>query len=206
VLSAFFVTLGETGSETLESFLPARLSGVWWARPLFVKAAFAAAPLLPLALQRNLSALAAASTLVVVAIMYLVGVVIIMGSGDCPTTDDDGGGGDDDCADDESGGGVSAVRFGPDFFSAVPIAVLAFGNQVNVHQVVRELNEPTPARRAQVILCTNGLVTAVYAAIGVAGCELFRNQREFLKKDGNALLCLRQFLCLLPFHFSVYQS
>ena len=102
--------------------------------------------------------------------------------------------------------GVSAVRFGPDFFSAVPIAVLAFGNQVNVHQVVRELNEPTPARRAQVILCTNGLVTAVYAAIGVAGCELFRNQREFLKKDGNALLCLRQFLCLLPFHFSIYQS
>ena len=184
VMSAFYVQLGETGSEALQSLAHSDDGKEWFVAPLFVKATVTALPLLPLCLQRNLASLAGASMFVVAAIGYLVVIVIALGGGGSNC----GGGGadnDDDCDDDalalddgtDDSTAVSAVRIGPSFFSAVPIAVLAFGNQVNVHQVISELRAPTPIRRRRVILYTDALVTAVYATIGIAGYAHFGNGR-----------------------------
>ena len=173
VMSAFYVQLGETGSQTLSSLVSG--SSHWWTSPLLIKAVFTGLPLLPLTLQRDLSSLAGASLFVLGALIYLVVVVIAMGSGDggAGCDDDDGDNDDGAAADDDDEYSVSVLRIGPSFFTAVPIAVLAFGNQVNIHQVITELKDPTPRRRAAVICVTNIVVLLIYAAIGIAGYTRF---------------------------------
>mmetsp|Transcript_54428 Transcript_54428/g.69963 ORF Transcript_54428/g.69963 Transcript_54428/m.69963 type:complete len:458 (+) Transcript_54428:51-1424(+) len=165
VMSAYFVQLGETGSETLNSLLPKHLRHEWYTSELFVKACFTACPIIPFAIQRKLSALANASLLVVLVILYLAFVVCYVSAS--ARTDD----GDDDGPIDD----LKMAFFGSEFFTALPIVVLAFGNSVNVHEVVVEMKNPTRFRVLTLLISTNLLVSIVYIIIGIAGYSHFRN-------------------------------
>ena len=159
VMSAFFVELGQSGESLLDS-------GNWWAKATFIKIWAALFILLPLGSRRNLSALASASFIVLLCIIYVIIIVIFMRTS-----------GSDDAADD----GASSVEFfffGEHFFAAVPIIVLAFGNQVNVHQVVQEMDDPSPARIRTLVFATNGVVSATYLSVGIAGYARFGGVTE----------------------------
>lgn len=160
VLSAMFVQLGETGSDVLQTLVDEDYS--WWRfDQIAVKAILAVCPLaIPFALTRSLAALASISLFVLVAIVYLVLVVCAI----------DSNGDDADDTDDA----LQMVTFGPSFFSAVSIAVLAFGNQLNVQQVVTEMAQPTPPRVKQLVISCNAVVATLYFAIGIAGYARFR--------------------------------
>ena len=122
-------------------------------------------------MQRDLSSLSRVSAVVVLAIAYLVLVVALVGGGD----------GDDDEGKEYDGASRGDVRnafLGPNFFEALPIIVLAFGNQVNVHEVVRGLERPTPARVKTLIYGTNALVGLFYLVIGVGGYSRFGGLTE----------------------------
>ena len=168
VLSAFFVQIGDSGGDAIDSFLPSSENHPWFASHLFVKAAAVCFPLLPLASLRNLSGMANASLVVIVVITYLVLIICFMGSG--------GGGADDDTNDgddDKDRTDVHWAFIGENLFEALPIMVLAFGNQINVHEVVLELQDPSPQRITTLIYGTNLLVSTVYLVIGIAGYARF---------------------------------
>lgn len=167
VMSAYFVQLGETGSESLDSLLPKDLRDEFFTTSLFVKAMFTICPILPFVFQRRLSVLANASLLVILVILYLSFVVCYVSASARPSDDVD-----DDMTLDSK---VEVAFFGKQFFTALPIVVLAFGNSVNVHEVVLEMEQPTHKRVLLLLIFTNVLVSVVYMIIGIAGYSHFRN-------------------------------
>jgi sodium-coupled neutral amino acid transporter 11 len=180
IMSAFFVQLGETGGETLTSLLPSKYDGGWWTEPTIVKAFFTFTILLPLGMQRSLASLSQASLLVVVFLVYLVIMVIFLGDsvvGDDDDANDDGGDGRGD-DDDDDDGKVKAAFLGSEFFTALPIVVLAFGNQLNIPTVVSEMEAPTNARVRHVIFGTQAIVSILYLIIGLCGYSHFIGATE----------------------------
>jgi solute carrier family 38 (sodium-coupled neutral amino acid transporter), member 10 len=169
VMSAYYVQLGETGSQSLNSFLPKSLENKWYTSDLAVKAVCTLCPIFPFVFQRKLSALAMVSLFVVVVILYLAFVVCYVST---ETFADDI---DDDKPFDNE---VKLVFFGKEFFTAVPIVVLAFSNSLNVHEIVSDLERPTPERVKLFLLITNFLVTVVYMIIGIAGYSHFGNKTQ----------------------------
>jgi amino acid permease len=169
VMSAYYVQLGETGSQSLNSFLPKSLENKWYTSDLAVKAVCTLCPIFPFVFQRKLSALAMVSLFVVIVILYLAFVVCYVST---ETFADDI---DDDKPFDNE---VKLVFFGKEFFTAVPIVVLAFSNSLNVHEIVSDLERPTPERVKLFLLITNFLVTVVYMIIGIAGYSHFGNKTQ----------------------------
>ena len=153
VLSAFFVELGEVAEELLSE------DQKWWGTAPVIKLALGVVVLIPLGLQKSLAGLANFSLIVVASIVYLVAIVCFLGG---YNKDDDSNSSD-----------VKMVSIGSKFFTALPIIVLSFGNQVNVQQVVTEMRQPTASRIRTLIVSTNLLVSAMYLVIGITGYYRF---------------------------------
>jgi len=156
VLSAFFVELGEVAEDLLSE------SEHWWGTAPVIKLAIGASVLLPLGLQNSLASLSNFSLLVVALIIYLAAIVCFLG----------GYKNDDDARNADS---VKMVAVGSHFFTALPIILMSFGNQVNVQQVVMEMERPTASRIRFLIISTNLLVSSLYLIIGIAGYSRFGN-------------------------------
>lgn len=154
VMSAFFVELGEVAEELLSE------GQHWWGTASVIKFVLGAVVLLPLGLQKSLASLAKFSLIVVASIIYLVAIVSFLGG----YSKDEGSHNTDD---------VKMVSVGSKFFTALPIIVLSFGNQVNVQQVVTEMRQPTASRIRTLIVSTNLLVSAMYLVIGITGYSRF---------------------------------
>lgn len=174
VMSSFFVMIGSTGSATLESLVSSENKGSWWTEPTFINFVFTCTILIPLGLQRDLASLSKASLLVIVSLVYLVIMVCYMGKSAVGAVGDDEARtppGDEDDP-------FQAAFIGSEFFTAFPIVLLAFGNQLNVQQVVTEMEAPTNARVAQVIVGTQLTVAAFYLIIGLGGYYQFTGATE----------------------------
>ena len=68
--------------------------------------------------------------------------------------------------------------FNPSVFFALPIVCLAFLNQTNVHGIVSELENPTPARQKTLIVSSTALTMCFYLVTGAAGYIRFGNATQ----------------------------
>lgn len=126
----------------------------WLAKKPLIEAVTTTTIMLPLAAQKNVSALRFTSLLGILFLLYLVVAITVRTSLEFEASDWDH---------------IKVFNFSSEIFLGIPIIMFAFASHVNIFSIYEELERPSPRRINMVVAITVVLALVFYLGIGVAG-------------------------------------